>query len=122
MLMAQTAGCFPSHFQRKFSYMAKVVLGEYIRRRKLTRAALDLQKEGELIIDISIKYRFASTTAFNPTFHGIHGIAPSEVRKSGEVLKAYLPISCKFLIKEKRNEPSYWKGGCFQNCWCQRTL
>lgn len=97
--MAQIACCSPFHFQRMFSYLAEVPLGEYIRRRKMTRAAADLQNESERIIDISLKYGYDSPTAFNRAFQGIHGIAPSEARKSGAVLKAYLPISFKIIIK-----------------------
>ena len=97
--MAQIACCSPFHFQRMFSYLAEVPLGEYIRRRKMTRAAADLQNESERIIDIAFKYGYESPTAFNRAFQSIHGIAPSEARKSGSVLKAYLPISFKIMIK-----------------------
>ena len=97
--MAQIACCSPFHFQRMFSYLAEVPLGEYIRRRKMTRAAADLQDEGQRIIDIALKYGYDSPTAFNRAFQGVHGIAPSEARKSGAVLKTYLPISFKITIK-----------------------
>lgn len=97
--MAQIACCSPFHFQRMFSYLAEVPLGEYIRRRKMTRAAEDLQHEGERIIDIALKYGYDSPTAFNRAFQSVHGIAPSEARKPGTVLKAYLPISFKVTIK-----------------------
>lgn len=97
--MAQIACCSPFHFQRMFSYLAEVPLGEYVRRRKMTRAAADLQKEGVRIIDIALKYGYASPTAFNRAFQGIHGVSPSEARKSGAALKAYLPISFKVTIK-----------------------
>jgi AraC family transcriptional regulator len=65
----------------------------------MTRAAADLQNENERIIDIALKYGYDSPTAFNRAFQGVHGIAPSEARKSGAVLKAYLPISFKIIIK-----------------------
>lgn len=97
--MAQIACCSPFHFQRMFSYVVEVPLGEYIRRRKMARAAADLQNKSERIIDIGQKYGYDSPTAFNRAFQGVHGIAPSEARKSGAVLKAYLPISFKITIK-----------------------
>ncbi|MGI6402869.1 MAG: AraC family transcriptional regulator [Oscillospiraceae bacterium] len=97
--MAQIAACSPFHFQRMFSYLAEVPLGEYIRRRKMTRAASDLQSASERVIDIALKYGYDSPTAFNRAFRSVHGIAPSEVRKSGVILKAYLPISFKITIK-----------------------
>lgn len=97
--MAQIAYCSPFHFQRMFSYLAEVPLSEYIRRRKMTRAAADLQNGSERIIDIALKYGYDSPTAFNRAFQSVHGIAPSEARRSGAVLKAYLPISFKITIK-----------------------
>lgn len=97
--MAQIACCSLFHFQRMFSYLAEVPLGEYIRRRKMTRAAADLQDDSVRIIDVALKYSYESPTAFNRAFQSIHGIAPSKARKSGAVLKAYLPISFKITIK-----------------------
>ena len=40
---AQIACCSTYHFQRMFSYIAGVPLSEYIRRRRLTLAAFELQ-------------------------------------------------------------------------------
>lgn len=97
--MAQTACCSPFHFQRMFSYLAEVPLSEYIRRRKMTRAAADLQNGSERILDIALKYGYDSPTAFNRAFQSVHGIAPSEARRAGATLKAYLPISFKMTIK-----------------------
>lgn len=91
--------CSPYHFQRMFAYMADVPLSEYIRRRKMSRAAVDLQDEKNKVIDISLKYGYNSPTAFNRAFQRIHGIAPSEVRESGISLKAYPPISFQITIK-----------------------
>lgn len=97
--MAQIACCSPFHFQRMFSYLAEVPLGEYIRRRRMTRAVADLQNENNRIMDIALKYGYDSPTAFNRAFQSVHGIAPSEARKPGVMLNAYLPISFKITIK-----------------------
>ena len=40
---AKLACCSTYHFQRMFSYIAGVTLSEYIRNRKMTKAAVDLQ-------------------------------------------------------------------------------
>ena len=97
--VAQIACCSPFHFQRMFSYLAEVPLGEYVRRRKMTRAAADLQIEGARVIDIGLKYGYESPTAFNRAFRSVHGISPSEARKPGAQLKSFLPISFKITIK-----------------------
>ena len=96
---SKIACCSVFHFQRMFSYIAGVPLSEYIRRRKMTLAAFDLQSSEELIIDISFKYGYESPTAFNRAFQKIHGVSPSYAKKSGTELKAYPRISFMISIK-----------------------
>lgn len=40
--LAQIACCSTYHFQRMFTYMASVSLGEYIRRRRMSLAAQEI--------------------------------------------------------------------------------
>ena len=104
---SRIACCSVFHFQRMFSYIAGVPLSEYIRRRKMTLAAFDLQSADELIIDLSMKYGYESPTAFNRAFQGIHGVSPSCARKPGTELKAYPRIS--FTISIKGEEQMNYK-------------
>ncbi|AVP65361.1 AraC family transcriptional regulator [Clostridium botulinum] len=97
--VAEIACCSTFHFQRMFSYIANIPLAEYIRRRKMTRAAFDLQNKDIKIIDIAMKYGYDSSTAFTRAFKNIHGISPSEAKSSGMKLKAFPPISFKISIK-----------------------
>jgi AraC family transcriptional regulator len=97
--VAQIACCSPFHFQRMFSYLAEVPLAEYIRRRKMTRAAFDLQNGDEKVIDVALKYGYDSPTAFNRAFQSIHGIAPSAAKQNGVVLKAFPLIHFQITIK-----------------------
>jgi len=96
---ARLARCSSFHFQRMFSYLADVPLSEYIRRRKMTRAAFDLCSRGDKIIDVALRYGYESPTAFNRAFQSVHGIAPSAARAEGVKLKAYPPISFKITVK-----------------------
>ena len=52
---AKIACCSPYHFQRMFGLLAGVPLSEYLRRRKMSRAAADLQ-HGERIVDVEVDY------------------------------------------------------------------
>lgn len=97
--VAQIACCSSFHFQRMFSYMAGVPLSEYIRRRRMTMAAFDLQNSSEKVIDIALKYGYDSPTAFNRAFQNVHGVTPSAARLEGASLKAYHPISFKITIR-----------------------
>lgn len=96
---AKIACCGSYHFQRMFAYMADVPLSEYIRRRKMSLAAAELQSGDSKVLTVSLKYGYDSPTAFNRAFKSIHGIAPSQSRESGVILKAYPPICFKFSIK-----------------------
>ncbi|MDP4094992.1 MAG: AraC family transcriptional regulator [Bacillota bacterium] len=96
---AQIACCSTFHFQRMFSYIADVPLSEYIRRRKLTLAAFDLQSGKEKVIDIALRYGYDSPTSFNRAFQNIHGISPMAARAKGVILKAYPRITFKISIR-----------------------
>ncbi|MEG0376988.1 MAG: AraC family transcriptional regulator [Eubacterium sp.] len=97
--LGKIACCSAYHFQRTFSYMAGIPLSEYIRRRRLSLAAIDLQNGNPKIIDVALKYGYTSPTAFNRAFQNLHGIAPSLVKDGSIALKAYLPLSFKITIK-----------------------
>lgn len=97
--VAKIACCSTYHFQRMFAYMADIPLSEYIRRRRMSLAAVDLQNGREKVIDVSLKYGYASPTAFNRAFKSVHGITPSQAKEEGIALKAFPPISFKITIK-----------------------
>jgi AraC family transcriptional regulator len=85
-------------FQRMFSYMAGLPLSVYLRQRRLTKAAFDLQN-GDRVIDVSLRYGYESPTAFNRAFQAIHGISPSAAQKPDTVLKAFPRVSFQIIIK-----------------------
>ena len=97
--LGQIACCSSYHFQRMFTYMAGIPLSEYIRRRKMSLAAVDLQEKGIKVIDIAGKYGYSSPTAFNRAFQSVHGIAPSAVKSEGVSIKSFPPITFKIIVK-----------------------
>lgn len=97
--LGQIACCSSYHFQRMFSYMAGMPLSEYVRKRKMSLAAVDLQGGSAKIIDVAEKYGYNSPTAFNRAFQSIHGIAPSALRDEGVSIKSFPPITFKITIK-----------------------
>ena len=97
--LGQIACCSSYHFQRMFSYMAGMPLSEYIRKRKMSLAAVDLQGGNVKIIDVAEKYGYSSPTAFNRAFQSIHGIAPSAMKSEGVSVKSFPPITFKITIK-----------------------
>lgn len=97
--LGQIACCSAYHYQRMFAYMAGVTLAEYIRRRKMSLAAVDLQGKNEKIMDVAAKYGYSSPTAFNRAFQSIHGIAPSAVKEDGAAVKSFPPITFSIAVK-----------------------
>ncbi len=97
--LGRIACCSTYHYQRMFTYMAGLTLAEYIRRRKMSLAAVDLQSGDERIIDIAEKYGYRSPTAFNRAFQSFHGIAPSSVKDKGVSVKSFSPIVFRIAIK-----------------------
>ncbi|MCI8513789.1 MAG: AraC family transcriptional regulator [Lachnospiraceae bacterium] len=97
--LGQIACCSSYHFQRMFTYMAGIPLSEYIRRRKMSLAAVDLQGKNMKILDVAGKYGYHSPTAFNRAFQSVHGIAPSAVKNEGVSVKSFPPILFKITVK-----------------------
>ncbi len=96
--IAKIVGCSTYHFQRMFSFMVGIPLSEYIRRRRLTKAAFDLQ-QGDKVLDVALRYGYESPTSFNRAFQNQNGLSPSAARKKGSLLKAFPRITFTLSIK-----------------------
>lgn len=69
--LGKLAGCSAHHFQRIFTYVGGITLTEYIRKRRMSLAAVDLKDENVKVIDVATKYGYDSPTAFNRAFQMI---------------------------------------------------
>jgi AraC family transcriptional regulator len=96
---ARIACCSAYHFQRMFPFITGIPLSEYIRRRRLSLAAFELQTNGAKVIDISLKYGYDSPEAFSRAFKNLHGISPVSARDKGVTLKAYPKMTFSITIK-----------------------
>jgi AraC family transcriptional regulator len=104
--VAKIALCSEYHFQRMFVFLSGVTLSEYIRRRRLTLAAFELNNSNIRVLDLAIKYGYNSPDSFSRAFQTIHGITPSEAKNNGNSLKAYPKMSFQLSIKGG-NEMNY---------------
>ncbi|MBS2038335.1 AraC family transcriptional regulator [bacterium] len=95
--VARRANCSEYHFSRMFSFLAGIGLAEYIRRRRLTRAAFDLLDPGVRVLDVALKYEYQSADAFARAFQAQHGVTPSRAREA--TLKAYGRMSFQLTIQ-----------------------
>ncbi|MBD7938306.1 MULTISPECIES: AraC family transcriptional regulator [Cytobacillus] len=98
--MARVAGCSVYHFKRTFSFLAGMPLSEYLRKRRLTLAAIDIQDYVNLkVIDIAVKYGYRSADAFSRAFYSFHGVTPSMVRHNEHVLKVFPKMTFQLIIQ-----------------------
>ena len=100
--VAMEACCSSYNFQRMFSFITDIPLAEYIRRRRMTQAALELQNTDVKVIDIAVKYGYDSATSFARAFGALQGITPTEAKQTGTKLKAYPKISFQISIRGEK--------------------
>lgn len=99
-----------SSLQRIFPVLFNITLSDYIRKRRLAKAAFELKQTQHSILEIALKYGYETPDAFTIAFKKQHGATPSAVRKGAPInlfnsLKLnlsveggnYLPIEIKTL-------------------------
>lgn len=96
---AKLAFCSANGFSNMFLMATGIQPSEYIRRRRLSLAALDLQNSDEKIIDIALKYGYSSPTAFNRAFQNQHKVPPQYARSRRVPLTTYPRISLQIQLK-----------------------
>jgi len=95
------------HFGRLFYYIADMPLSEYIRKRKLSLAAMALQSSDARVIDLAVCYGYDSADSFTRAFTKQHGVTPSAARKPGVSLTIFPPLT--FQIKIKGVQAMNWR-------------
>ncbi|WP_339800237.1 helix-turn-helix domain-containing protein [Paenibacillus sp. FSL R5-0744] len=79
------------HFTRLFQAVTGIAPGDYIARRKITEAALDIHRIPERSLqDISLDYNFSNYETFTRAFKRMLHTTPSLVRK--RINKTKLPL------------------------------
>jgi len=100
--LAKIACCSANNYFRTFSFITDVSLSEYIRRRRLTLAALELQNSDIKVIDLAFKYGYDSPVSFGRAFAALHGVTPTQARADGVTLKAYPRIAFQISLKGEK--------------------
>jgi AraC family transcriptional regulator len=79
--IASKAYFSPFHFQRLFQAICGFSVQGYIRKRRMTEAALLLKKTDKTILEIAIALQYGSQEAFTRAFHSCFSITPNKYRK-----------------------------------------
>jgi AraC family transcriptional regulator len=105
--IAKQANMSTFHFQRTFTILTDISVGEYLRRRRLTLAGQELLTTNCKIIDLAYKYGYDTPEAFSKAFRLQHGVTPSEIRKGIGKLQSYNRLTIQ--VNLKGAEPMRYK-------------
>ena len=97
--LARIANTSEYHLRRMFSALAGVSLSEYIRRRKLTRAASEVLSGHDSLLDIAVRWGYGSNEAFARAFKAMHGVGPQEARTSRKPLQSQQILTFKLTVE-----------------------
>jgi AraC family transcriptional regulator len=81
--VAASASYSMYHFHRLFHSLTGATPGEYIRIRRLTKAAERLVMTKQTILEIALAFQFGSQEAFSRSFQKVFGMPPGRYRKTG---------------------------------------
>ncbi len=87
------------NFHRTFSFIVGMTANEYIRKRRLTLAAIELQTTEISVIDVAYKYGYQSPESFSKAFLRFHGSTPKQAKKKGAKLHLFNPLVIKITLK-----------------------
>ena len=93
--LAKIVGTSSYTLQRIFVFLTNITLTEYIRKRRLSKAAEELLSTDIKIIDLAMKYQYNSPISFSNSFKKMHGITPQNLRKNRLSLKTFPKIEFK---------------------------
>lgn len=80
-VLAKVSFFSPYHFHRIFSGMVGETLGEYIRRLRLERAAIDISQTSRKITDIAFDAGYETVESFGRAFSSKFKVTPNAYRK-----------------------------------------
>jgi len=93
---------------RIFYFVTGISLVEYIRKRRLSMAAIELLENNPKIINTALKYQYDSATSFSRAFRKMMGFTPKDIHKYQKSI-VYFPIMQFDDIYEKLTEVAFQK-------------
>ena len=87
------------NINRMFSFITGITANEYIRNRRLTLAAQELQSTGISVIEAAYKYGYKSPESFSKAFSSFHGSTPKQAKQKGTSLHLFNPLVIKIRLE-----------------------
>ena len=98
-MIAAKAAISPFYYQRIFSALCNMTVGEYIRGRRMTLAAQELARADVKVIDTALKYGYDSPDSFAKAFQRFHGITPSQAKEPGASIRSLAPLHIRIMLE-----------------------
>ncbi|MDX8049170.1 AraC family transcriptional regulator [Lentzea sp. BCCO 10_0798] len=98
-VLARIAGTSEYHLRRMFSALAGIPLSEYVRRRRLTKAANEVLSGQRSLLDIAVRWGYGSNEAFARAFKAMHGVGPQEARASKKALQSQQILTFRLVVE-----------------------
>lgn len=84
--LAKMAALSAFYYQRLFSRLVKKPVAEYVKLRRMAKAAEVLLQKNQRILDIALELGFSSHEHFTRTFKDTFGMTPEEYRKNPQTM------------------------------------
>lgn len=97
--VAQNVHMSSYNFHRTFSFVVGMTANEYIRKRRLTLAAQELQATDISVMDAAYKYGYESPESFSKAFSRFHGSTPKQAKRKGARLHLFNPLVIKIILE-----------------------
>ncbi|MDF9840788.1 MULTISPECIES: AraC family transcriptional regulator [unclassified Paenibacillus] len=103
--MSEQLGYSPYYCTRQFHALTGMTVRDYIRLRRISRAALELRDTDDRILDIAVKYGFSSHEAFSRAFVKAFRLTPGAYRAARSpiplAIRAEVFSPYHYLMKER---------------------
>lgn len=86
-VLAKKANLSVYEFRRIFTFIARIPINEYIRKRRLSLAAVELKQGNCSVSDVALKYGYDTASSFSRAFKEYHGISPTEAKEKNASIK-----------------------------------
>lgn len=95
----QAAHISPLYLQQGFRIMTGLSMTEYVRCRRLYKAALEMHTTGAKVIDMALKYGWDTPESFSKAFARFHGATPLQAKRDTHCIRPFQPLRVSITIQ-----------------------